>query len=91
MGVLERYSLFIAGKEIALLTNDINALNKETKIIQSMYDSIINQYENKLDRESVFLFMIFNILHDKQFNLGELQEEIHLIESLSGDISLYLN
>jgi hypothetical protein len=85
---LQRRTVLVGGRKISLLVSDVISLCKDAAIVQDMYDKVSSQYENKLDREGIFLFIIFMILDEKSLKLQDDSECIHLIHSLSRDIDM---
>ena len=86
---LERCCFFIAGKKISLLTNDISKLEENKNKIQQAYDYILVKYDNKLDRESIFLLMIFEYLSESSLEYKEKKYTVEFIEELSSAINKF--
>jgi hypothetical protein len=91
MNDMEKYTTVIAGKKISLLTHNVSLLHDQALLVQQMYLAISEKYGNKLDRESVFLFIVFTLLHEKDLSVAEdaVISGVSLIHSLANDIDVF--
>ncbi len=63
--LLKKDHITIGGKTISVLSDDLLLLQKEKLKINEIYCNILKLYGEKLDRESIFLLMIFDIFHNE--------------------------
>lgn len=79
---LEKCTLYIAGKAMALLSDEIDSLHERKNKIQSMYDILLMKYDGKIDRESIFLLILFDLLHEHSMHLNHESKLINEINYL---------
>lgn len=74
-----RVTACLGGKKISLIVSDQSLLNKHVAYLQDLYDKISFEYGNKLDRESVFFFIVLKIMNEKEDDFSVLCDKVNLL------------
>jgi hypothetical protein len=86
-----KYTAFVGGKKISLIAFDESLLNKQIFYLQGLYEKISLDSGNKLDRESIFLFIALKIINERESSDFDLCSQIDFLISDINSIITMIN
>ncbi len=78
--MLNNCSVVVAGKELPLVIDDIEAIRAHSDVLIKLYNQVFLEYDSKLDRESAFLLMLFLLVEKDKQLYNDIVTNIDLID-----------